>query len=107
MSLVTLMVAVACNALVALIFCRDWPRARTRVAYSARGYGSTTMCDVRLGAGGYRAAGVGFSGVERSAAQGQGMVHAQAADIFTGRGSGADAALVGSRWASRRASFWR
>jgi hypothetical protein len=57
-----------------------------------------TKCDVRLGAGGHCTAGLGFSGVERSAPESQGMVHAEASDIFFGRGSCAHVALVGSRW---------
>ena len=54
------------------------------------------ICDVWLGAGSDRTARMGLIGLERGAAQGQGMVHAQAADLFASGRRGADAALVGT-----------
>ena len=49
---------------------------------------------VRLGAAGDRAASLGLPGVESDAAKGEGMVHEEAADAFTGGGNCADAAVV-------------
>src|SRR6267378_8284672 len=51
---------------------------------------------VRLGAPGHRVAGLGLFRVERSPAEGQGLVHAQAADVLAGGGRSAAAALVDS-----------
>jgi hypothetical protein len=58
---------------------------------------------VWMGAAGDGAAGVGLLRVERGASQAEGMVHAKAADVLAGSGSGADDSMVDSRGATARA----
>lgn len=54
--------------------------------------------DLRLGTHRFRFARVGLFRLEGGKAEGQGVVHAQAAHIFARGRVGADAALVDSRW---------
>src|SRR5260370_40001865 len=61
------------------------------------------VCPVWLGAPGDWPVGLGLFHLERSPAEGQGLVHAQAADVLAGRGRSSLIALVDSGAAAARA----